>query len=85
MVEIARRVAVHANPLHHPPRAFIGRHGERDDLIETRLFEPEPQRGCPGLGRVAVAPRIVREPPADLDRRREVRLERGAVQIPRSR
>ena len=75
VVEVVGRVARHPDPLHHGPRADVRRDGERHDLLEPSLLEPEREGGPRGLGRVAVAPGLGRQAPADLDRGRERRLE----------
>src|SRR5579862_2327124 len=75
MLEIVSRISGHSEPLHHPPRRLVERRRERDDLVQVELRESVFECGLTGLGRVAVPPVLAREPPADLDRRREVRLE----------
>src|SRR2546423_8378129 len=78
MVEVVRRVARHSEPLHHPPRGLVEQRGERDDLVEVELFEAVRERRPPRLGCVAVPPIRACEPPPDLHRRREMRLEARA-------
>ena len=77
MVEVVRGVAVHPEALHHPARRHVGRDGERHDLVETGAFESEGHGRGRSLRRVALAPGVCGQAPADLDARREVRLEAG--------
>ena len=65
MVEVIGRVAVHPDALHDRPRPAIGRHRERDDLVETDVVEAERQRAPRRLGCVPVPPMPAREPPTD--------------------
>ena len=75
MVEIVRRRAGHAEPLHDRTRAQIGWDGKGDDLVQTERAESVRNGGSGGLRRVSAAPVRKGQPPADLDARREVRLE----------
>src|SRR5215467_9231867 len=75
MVEVARLVAAHSEPLHDPPRRLVQSRGEGDDPIEPELLEAVRERSAAGLRRVTAAPVLARQPPAHLDGRREVRLE----------
>ena len=49
-------------------------------VVELADVESEPEGGPTGFGGVAVTPGEPREPPADLDRRRERGLEVGGRQ-----
>ncbi len=75
MLEVVGRIAGHPEPLHHRPGSRVGRRRERDDLVQCEAIEPEPEGRPRRLGRVAVAPGVGRQAPADLDARRERRLE----------
>jgi len=80
VIEIVRCAAAHAQRFHHPPRAFVGRHGHRHDLVQAQRFEPMVQNRARTFACEAVTPRVVRESPTDLDRRREVRVERNLLE-----
>ena len=76
MIEIVGRIVRHADPAHDRPRAHVRGRRERDQLLGAQCAE---RVGCArerGLGRVALPPVLGREPPADLDAGREMRLER---------
>src|SRR6267154_1194877 len=77
MVEIVGRVARHADLLHHPARARIGRYRDRYDLLQPRHLEAEGEHGPRAFGRVPKPPMLGGEAPSDLDGRREVCFEAG--------
>jgi hypothetical protein len=66
MLEVLVRV-LHADALHHRPRAQVGEGGERDDLGEADPLEAGAERGTRRLAGQAAAPEAARQPPADLD------------------
>jgi len=67
VVEIVRGVARHAQSFHHRAGADVGRHRERDDLVQRERGEAEVESRTRGLGGVALAPMVERGPPADFD------------------
>src|SRR3954471_4611484 len=75
MVEVARGIVHHPKPLHHAQRAVVIRRGEGDDLPQDQSLVAKLQRRFGRLGRIAMAPRVERKPPADFDAGREMRLE----------
>jgi hypothetical protein len=75
MVEVAGLVVGHADPLHHPLGRLVGRRRERQHLLQPGRTERVRQRGPRSLGRITLAPGILRQPPADLDTGQERRLE----------
>src|SRR4051794_26629554 len=77
---LERAVVPHAQALHHRDRAAILGRGERHDLVQACLVEPEIDRRTSSLGRLAVAPVRKRKPPPDLDTGREAGFERGPLQ-----
>src|SRR5436305_1617991 len=76
MVKIILRETRHANSLHHAHRPLIDSRSERDDLGQPELAEPEIERGGRGLAGIAPSPVFTRQPPANLNTRREMGLER---------
>src|SRR5690242_13207464 len=72
MVEVIPRIVGHPELLHDPPRPPVPDGRERHDLA----FRGGHHGPC-ALGRQSPAPMLRGQPPADLDARREVRLERG--------
>lgn len=75
MIEVVLRVARHTELLHHAPRPEVVRHGKRHDLPKAQGAEAR-LHGRPGrLGRVALAPVLRGQSPADLHARRKPRLE----------
>ena len=76
MVEVVLRRTRHADSLHDTHRSLICRCRERDDLVEPELAKTEIERGGRGLAGIAPAPVLVGQPPANLDTRREMGLER---------
>ena len=77
----ADRGSCRGAPSRRAMRTFA-RDGERHDLVEAPRFEAEPERRPCRLGRVAVAPRLWRESPADFDGGRETGLEHRGVRGP---
>src|SRR5580704_14444967 len=71
MVEILRRVAAHAQALHHPARAPIAYRGERHDLLQIALDETECDRRRGRLACKALTPEGSSQTPTDLDSRCE--------------
>src|SRR5207237_6583511 len=67
MVEAARAVMAHPQPLHDPPRPLVGRRGEGDDLDEFETLEGEAEGCSGGLGGVTTAPVIPGQAPSNLD------------------
>jgi hypothetical protein len=80
MVESAGKVADHAKPLHQPPRAPVGRGGDRDDLGEAEAREPVLDHRPRRLERDAAPPKPAREAPGNLNRRGEMRRPGDAVE-----
>jgi hypothetical protein len=76
MVEVVSAVAAHPEPLHDPPRADVGRYGERHYLVEAEVDKARLERRPARLGRDSPAPERAIEAPADLDCGREMLLER---------
>jgi hypothetical protein len=77
VLEVAADIAAHAKALHDPPGPHVDGGGERDDFVKADGVEAVLEGGpCP-LGGITMSPLISREPPADLDRRREVGRKRG--------
>src|SRR4051794_27073106 len=85
VLEAAGRVEAHADPPHHRLGAGVALGRRRDDLGEAGVIEAEAQRGPRRLARVAEPPGRVREAPADLYGRREMRLERDRPGVARAR
>ena len=78
VIEVVGRVSGHPEPLHHRrDRTFAATVNETISA-SPRTSNPNVERRRRRLRRVAVAPGVAREPPADLDRGREMRLERRA-------
>jgi len=77
VVEVAVGIVVHADPAHDRTRAVVGDDGQRDDLLELERFERKLRDGARGLAGEALSPHRPRQPPPDLDRRHERRLEPG--------
>ena len=77
VLEVAADIATHAKALHDPPGPDVDGGCERDDLVKADGVEAVIEGGPRPLGGVTVAPLIGGEPPADLDRGREVRGKRG--------
>src|SRR4029079_5694351 len=75
MVEVAGGIVSHAEALHHAAGAVGIRHGEGDSVAQAQPFEAKLQRRCGCLARIAMTPRVKRNPPADFDAGREMRLE----------
>src|SRR5580698_2505035 len=75
MVEVLARVMSHADLLHHPSRAQIGRYGEGYKRRQIQRMECVAGRFARTLGGQPLAPELRCQPPADLDTRRKVRLE----------
>ena len=75
MVEIVGRIVLHADALHDADRAAVGGHREGDDLLQTQSGEAGIERSLGAFGGVTLAPMRAGEAPADLHRRREVRIE----------
>lgn len=73
VIEVARGIVLHAQPLHHVLRTMIGGHGERNNLGKTELIEAEIKRGLRSFGGVATMPVVRRESPADFNAGCEVR------------
>ncbi len=67
MVEIVGRVVGHAELFHDMTRALVADGGHGDDLGEFQRLEAIGERGLCALGGIAVAPVLIREPPADFD------------------
>ena len=66
VIEIVGRIARHPEALHDRPRSAVADSRERDDFVQVELDEPEPEH-CPSrLRRVAAAPGLPGQPPADL-------------------
>ena len=65
MVEVVGGVVGHAEPFHDAARRMIVRHRERHDFVEPQRFEPERERGDRAFSRVAVAPVVGGQPPAE--------------------
>ncbi len=80
VVEVLVRIARHADPLHHRPRALVRRRRERHQLVELEVGEREGRGGARRLAGVAVAPGAAGEPPAELHRGREVGIEADRLQ-----
>ena len=76
VIEVLERIASHPEPLHDRDGRRIEPGGPGQDLGEVPFLEAETQGCATGLGGVAVAPGEPSQPPTDLDRRREWRLER---------
>ena len=75
VIEIVSRIMRNSQPFHHAPRPYIGGYGERDNLGQLKLCKPE-LKCRPRAFRGITAPPVLRgQPPADLDARREMRLE----------
>ena len=75
VVEVIGRVVSHAEAPHDSHRADIGRDGERDDFTQISPIEPVGNRRACRLRRESAAPILPCKPPADLDRRGEMRRE----------
>src|SRR3954468_25081320 len=75
VVEIVGRIVRHPDPAHDRAGAYVGRRGERDELLGTQLAERVGGARERRLGRVPLSPVVGREPPADLDAGREMRVE----------
>ncbi len=71
MVEVVCRAVGHAQLLHHPtgPKVVLCGHG--DDLVELQSLEAEVDGGSARLGRIAVPPELVGQPPAHFHGRGE--------------
>src|SRR5262249_39685097 len=78
--EGAGGVGGQAEALHHPARAGVDTGCERDDLVERERPEADIERAPAAFRRVAATPVLACQTPADLDRGRERRVERGRVQ-----
>jgi hypothetical protein len=50
VVEVLTRIARHADLLHHPLRPHVLHRGERHDLVEPELLEPERNAGRAASG-----------------------------------
>jgi hypothetical protein len=74
MIELAR--SHHSDSLHDAFGGKVRRGREADDLLQPQLLKAVPQRRFGCLGRIAIAPSRTCKSPADLDCRKEVRLER---------
>src|SRR5438132_7636076 len=75
MLEVVGRIVAHAEPLHHSPGRRVEVRRERHDLLQAELIEAVAERRPARLGRIAVAPMLAPQPPADLDGGSEVLLE----------
>src|SRR5262245_59959448 len=80
MVEVIGRVVRHSELPHDRLRAYVLYSGQRDDLGQSRHGEAISERLPRRLGGVALSPTVSGQPEADLDRGREVCLERLAGQ-----
>src|SRR3954454_20405531 len=76
VVEVIAWVMCHAEPVHDGPRTDVRYRGHRDNLEEARALKAESHGFPGGLSGVALAPRMPGQPVADLECRREGRLER---------
>ena len=65
MIEIARLVPLHADPLHHAPGGRVRRDREGDDLLKPEGFETESKPGSGRLAGIAMSPGIASEPPPE--------------------
>jgi len=75
MIEIFPWIMRHPDPLHHPPRPHIPRHRERNQPIQPQHIKRIPSRNPRRLSCQPLAPVLGRQTPANLNRRRERRLE----------
>ena len=80
MVKVVGRVVAHPELLHDPLGAQVGRRREGHELLETQRAEGVSEYRTRSFGGEAAAPVRARQPPPDLDRRRERRLERHRVE-----
>jgi len=80
MVEVVGRVVAHPQLLHDPLGAQVGRRREGHELLETQRAEGVSEYRTRSFGGQPLTPVVPRQPPPDLDRRRERRLERHRVE-----
>ena len=80
MIEVTGGIPPHPDAPHYPLRPGIANVRERHNFLQPDLIEAEGDRRSGSLGRVAISPELAGEPPADLDRRCEGRLEHGFVE-----
>ena len=67
MVEVARWIVLHADPLHDPTRRYVARHCKGDDLRQVKWAKPVGERRPGRFRGVAAASVLPREAPARLD------------------
>ena len=85
MVEVPVRLVDHADLLHDPLGPRVGWNRERHDLVEPEVQEGRRQRVRRSLGRIAVAPVLGGQAPADLDRTRDEPVAAGQAGEPDER
>src|SRR5262249_23536870 len=76
MVEVVGAIVVHAEALHHTAGAPVRLRRERDDLREAERLKAVAEASPCAFRRIAVAPRVEREPVSKLHAGREGCLER---------
>jgi len=84
MIEVGGLIADHAKLAHDVLRGLIGRRRIGDDFAESEPVEAEGERRLRRFGCDPPPPGLAREPPSDLDRRRERRLEADPEQSDRA-
>ena len=80
MIEVVRRIARHAELLHHAPGSQVGGDRERDDLVQRQGFEAVLYRGASAFSGEALAPMSRRQSPGDFDAGCKVRHETRHIQ-----